>query len=125
MASEILVKTEELDGHALDWAVAVANGLNAEKNGLRYDLRGRPTVAGEFAVYYQPSKNWLQCGPLIEKYNICVSAQGEPTEWSASVGRSTDEMFGKTPMVAICRALVAEKVGDEVMVPALLVGGAA
>lgn len=126
MANTILVKTAELSGNALDWAVAKAAGLTEKDNGLRYDQLGRPTVGGEFAVPYKPSKNWCQSGSLIEKHNVWIGAPSkERPYWSAVIDFDDDESEAESPMVAVCRALVVKVFGDEVHVPAQLVGGAA
>lgn len=128
----IEVKTAELSGPALDWAVAMTGAVTVEQNGLDLDARGRPTVGGDMKIPYEPSNNWGQCGPLIEKYNIQTSYNGNgfhrsPTGkyWCAYVCEPHGPEMrpsggGPTPLIAACRAIVAAKLGDTVQVPAEL-----
>lgn len=120
----IEVKTAELEGAALDWAVAMTGAVTVEQNGLDLDARGRPTVGGDMKIPYEPSKNWAQCGPLIEKYKLDIGAPLESkdgpwvanTEWGHPLGHKAP-----TPLIAACRAIVAAKLGDTVSVPRELV----
>lgn len=130
------IKTEDLTGAALDYAVAVALGLKIRSQ--KRDEVGRP---GFYAVgdaynyiwrdyvgrspgnmyWWCPSQCWRDGGPLIGKFVEWVEEQA-PNEWSA---RSAGEYgYGQTPLIAICRAVVACKLGEEVEVPEEL-GGAA
>lgn len=102
------MKTAELTGAALDWAVAKCElGENVEQ-------------AGE---WWQPSTDWAQGGPIIERERVGVwpSASIEGA-WAA---RPDYEAFpnrlaptiGDTPLIAAMRCYVASKLGDEVDVP--------
>lgn len=120
------VKTSDLEGAALGWAVAITGAVTVEQNGLDFDARGRPTVGGYMNIPYEPSKNWAQGGTLIEKYQIEFSI----CEDTGSVGASllAWRSFGKSHrtrwskggahLIAACRAIVAAKLGDVVSVPA-------
>lgn len=120
------VKTSDLHGAALNLAVAQAEGREVclmrggtygAPNSLWYaaDLRdGRK---------YDPAGDWAQGGPLIFKHRVAVDPCGH-TKWqSITHGRWTDDC--DSPLVAVCRAIVAAKLGDTVMVPADLVQVAA
>lgn len=134
----IKVKTAELSGSALDWAVAQIEGVktmmlprekgSAEKRpfalfgSLAYEVGGADQ---EYA--YAPSSCWHCGGPLIEKYQIGLAHigsdwHGEPLNFWVSPSHDTQ---GETPLIAACRAIVASKLGDVVQVPADLTGGAA
>ena len=105
------IKTSELTGAALDWAVAKCEGFDPEtlntKTGVVYSLR--------YGVY-TPSTDWAQGGPIIEREKIEIFIRDE--EWFAYSSRSTPEDFhGPTPLIAAMRCYVASKLGDEVEIP--------
>ena len=119
------IKTSELTGAALDWAVAkceegeeLAKGWHPhtwERGGQR-ELR---------AVPYAPSTDWAQGGPIIEQEAITVS-QGSPVlglEWMACDRGSSCIQHGPTYLIAAMRCYVASKLGDEVDVPEELCHG--
>ena len=139
MSQFVEVKTAELAGPALDWAVAkacryecgrlprIGNTLGCNlPDGLQYVI-GRlccASIAEELnARFSRPSTDWAQGGPLIDKYNIWLSGPiGDRKEWSAAINLSADEMRGETALIAICRTIVAAKLGDVVQVPVELAG---
>lgn len=102
------MKTSELTGAALDWAVATC-----EK--WRLDLVPEGS--------YSPSTDWAQGGPLIERIKGFQFKQ-----WLESHPESCCEahihnyegdwiQFGPTPLIAAMRCYVASKLGDTVDVP--------
>ena len=94
------MKTSELTGAALDWAVAVC-----EKN-----WTFEPDGCDSYSTV------WAQGGPIIEREKIEIFIRDE--EWFAYSSRSTPEDFhGPTPLIAAMRCFVASKLGDEVDVP--------
>ena len=98
------MKTAELTGAALDWAVAVC-----EKN-WTFEPDGCDSY----------STDWAQGGPLIERNLITIFRHDE--EWFAHSQLSMPEDFpGDTPLIAAMRCYVASKLGDEVDVPEELV----
>ena len=116
------IKTSELTGAALDWAVAKCEGFI--KNETWFDHRvGRHFIrvvkknSFEDHVYWAPSTNWQQGGPIIERENIGigygVGIDGD--KWEA--GYTTPEETGPTPLIAAMRCFVASKLGDTVEVP--------
>ena len=125
--SMIEVKTADLIGPSLDWAVAKADG---------HDPLVVPTGRDEYSVCVilamddgpkgfacRYSTDWGQGGPLIEKYQIAYLRDGE--DYVAVISRMEQEGFGSgsSHLVAACRAIVSAKLGDVVQVPAELVGG--
>ena len=107
------VKTNELSGSTLDWAVAVAEGavwatwrfIEAYENG---------------EMNYQ--KDWAQGGPIIERERICVTATPS-AHWDArTIDYPPRYISGQTPLIAAMRCYVASKLGDEVEVPVELLG---
>ena len=113
-------KISELEGRALDWAVAKANGLD----------------------FYQPdygpsepefSTDWAQGGPIIERDLITVEAQFKSAGYECPLGQwywvatmldacgdmdtDTVDTPGPTPLVAAMRCYVASKLGNTVDIP--------
>ena len=104
------IKTSELEGAALDWAVAMAICPESFKTDQK-DSNGLYPWSTGWLRNGSPSTDWSQGGPLIEWYYVDV----ESGPWSAYYGRKT--MHGDSPLIAVCRAIVAAKLGDEVDVP--------
>lgn len=138
MSETVEVKTCDLEGAALDWAVAMAEGEEVIVHGIgqyRYDVRGGihcckygctfgPRSITEEVERYEPSDSWAQGGPLIEKHKLDIGAPMENvtgpwnanTEWGHPMGTP-----GPTPLVAACRAIVRAKLGETINVPAELI----
>lgn len=109
-----IVKTSDLIGSALDWAVAKAEGV------ADIDLDG-----------YYPSKCWDQGGPLVDKYGIALNGgmNGNDRVVFATLRNVEPDMAfptacGITNLIAVCRAVAAAHFGGEVEVPAEPDGGA-
>ena len=117
------MKTSELTGAALDWAVANCEGAeNLRENPHRFDRRLIVKLAGRnaFMNNLRFSTNWAQGGPIIEREGLTITHQS--TQWAA---QTDDDLFayGETPLIAAMRCYVASKLGDEVDVPNELTGG--
>ena len=107
------MKTSELTGAALDWAVAKCEGFS-EKNYCPHDKHFRD----EEDFWYCPSSDWAQGGPIIERERINLWNEGY--EWEASLfGKHI--VWGNTPLIAAMRCYVASKLGDEVEIPEELI----
>ncbi len=96
------MKTSELSGAALDWAVAKCEGT------LHDD--------GTVPDYYQPSVDWEQGGAIIECEKI-DTYYGEKGWWQAVAETNDVFAFGTTPLIAAMRCYVASKLGDEIELP--------
>jgi hypothetical protein len=98
------MKTAELSGAALDWAVAKCEGT------LHDD--------GTVPDYYQPSVDWENGGAIIECEGISLDYDGLGT-WIGTIitNGSVFEKQGATPLVAAMRCYVASKLGNEVQIP--------
>lgn len=99
------MKTSELSGAALDWAVAKCEQvINGDDLDVGFILeRG-----------YTPSTDWAQGGAIIEREGISLYLYGD-SEWNAHAGGK--EYCATTPLVAAMRCYVASKLGDEVEIP--------
>ena len=115
------MKTSELTGAALDWAVAKCEGLLAlgweDDMGLL-----KITFSTGGAEYYAPSIKWEQGGPIIEREGITVIHFGDDWEdkWQARRGDGHwqgDLFGGSTPLIAAMRCYVASKLGDDIEIP--------
>ena len=105
------MKTSELSGPALDWAVAKCEGITVLPK-----MRGGHFVTlnrGE-TVLLCYSTDWSQGGPIIQRERIRLDPRGH---WVAGHDSSNDEYSGPTPLVAAMRAYVASKLVDEVEIP--------
>ena len=92
------MKTSELTGPALDWAVEVAEEMTVSQR------------------EFQPSTNWSQGGPIIEREKLSVVVQ-RVDAWHASCPRYVNHGYGPTPLVAAMRCYVASKLGQDVNIP--------
>jgi hypothetical protein len=118
------MKTSELQGPALDWAVAKCEG------------RREPELLNNFAtawftwgnVHY--STDWAHGGPIIERERITLEHLRGAGDTGADVwvamltcedkkfgGVECFEEQGPTALVAAMRCYVASKLGDEVEIP--------
>ena len=118
------MKTSELTGLALDWAVAKCEGEEAELN--HGEIVTWKYVNGqEYRLVWQPSTNWAQGGPIIEREDIQIKKH--ISNWIAlpESAEFSEEQYqeGETPLIAAMRCYVASKLGDEVEIPNELVEG--
>ncbi|WP_181393598.1 phage protein NinX family protein [Pectobacterium carotovorum] len=117
------VKTSELRGDALDWATAKAEGLRLaiiDSEAMNITADGRVFHHVRFTEY------WDICGPLIEKYWVDLFQEGTDDNfiWYAKTPHLMGESeCGETPQIAICRAVVASLLGDEIELPEGLANG--
>lgn len=106
------VKTSELSGKALDWAVAETQGrkriaTTRKEFGLN--------VAKKIVPPY--STEWAWCGPLIASFGVWLSDDEGAFTASCKPHFDRDIYDAETPQISICRAVVAAKLGDEVDIP--------
>ena len=107
------MKTSELQGSALDWAVAKCEGLKVKvMSGVCYDVELLDMqVDGDTRIIY--STDWALAGPIIEREKIeCLHDGGQ---WYVDAPHGWYE--GPTVLTAAMRCYVASQLGDEVEVP--------
>jgi hypothetical protein len=119
----IEVKTSDLAGPALDWAIAQIEGVEVAIAAPQYGTGWR-VYKPNFGGKYSPSTDWAVGGPLIDKYKLDLGAPMEAdrfTTWSANTEWGHPHGHkGETALIAACRAIVAAKLGNTVQVPAEL-----
>jgi hypothetical protein len=109
------MKTPELTGAQLDWAVAKCEGLDPV-------IRGGNIYTG-VVRWTNPSTDWAQGGPIIECEQISIVREYyNSDDWTAYMpSHVRDESaafgYGPTPLTAAMRCYVAAKLGDEVEIP--------
>ena len=112
------IKTSELTGAALDWAVAKCEGKNSDwEIHAGNILYGRATTG---FINYKPSTDWSQGGPIIERERISVISDAREIEGESWMAENYDGFcmrFGQTTLIAAMRCYVASKLGDEVEIP--------
>ena len=114
------VKTADLTGRALDYAVATAKGLRLSiQSGEAVNI----TKDGGFFHHVRFTEFWSLCGQLMEEMSIsCYQsrdpATGKVFHWVGvcEFGQRRG-MVADNPRTAICRAAVQSKLGDEVDIP--------
>jgi hypothetical protein len=126
------MKTSELTGAQLDWAVAKCEGLNPilsnsfdkgyaeglvdEKFVYLHEPMKRNRAAPAFYTGFHPSTDWALGGAIIEREKI-DTYYGEKGWWQAVAETNDVFAFGSTPLIAAMRCYVASKLGDEVELP--------
>lgn len=93
------IRTAELTGVALDWAVAKCEGYASGCGGV---------------VPY--STDWSQGGPIVEREGTSLTQFSDYPMWTAKNPNSI-EVNGGTPLVAAMRAYVYLRLGHEIEVP--------
>ena len=113
------MKTSELTGAALDWAVA-----QIEKPRLSQSFARKNAVVLTHGGLYAPTINWAQGGPIIERESIGLRGPSiKGNLWAAFIDLSGTSQgpqhrhTGSTPLIAAMRCYVASKLGDDVDVP--------
>lgn len=112
------IKTSELSGVALDWAVAKCEGIKvvAVKGGRA--TFSDPTDDGALNdVPINYSTDWSQGGPILEREGISINAHLDGYEWFARDYWGMSEHAAEKPLEAAMRCYVASKLGDTVEVP--------
>ena len=101
------MKTAELTGNALDWAVAMCEDDKT---------KGAWTLSR-----FKPSTDWAAAGPIIERERIDV--YGFDGEMWGAEDNFRSRQYGETPLIAAMRCYVASKLGEEIKLPEALTEG--
>jgi len=128
------IKTSELTGPALDWAVAKCMGFQTARmvRGHGYtpdtnlakakyytsnDVQQGQLGTGFARSAFNPSTDWAQGGPIIEREKIGTFWNQGREEWQSYPIKPQPSHYGPTPLIAAMRCYVASKLGDEVEIP--------
>lgn len=112
------IKTADLTGPALDWAVATCEGMVPSWNDERFlEIFTYQQRVGQGYCW---SKDWSQAGPIIERERIRTEPFGGG--WLACIWNEDNGEYhlfyrASTPLIAAMRCFVASKMGDEIDVP--------
>ena len=122
------MRTSELTGAALDWAVAKCEGytdlhkidgrMAHEPQLGMYPPRRAYGVMDLFELGF--STDWSLAGPIIEREGIWLQPEvGKEETASAWYAVSMDghDAYGPTPLIAAMRCYVASKLGDTIDIP--------
>ena len=132
-------KTSELTGAALNWAVAQAEGDKVFRPRLgrpgdwdkeaylkdgsddRWVVRVENPKEARFVDWtYNPSGDWMQGGPIIEREKIgIVPSDDDANVWIGSMLEPEWKFnrTGPTPLIAAMRCYVAYHLGEDVGIP--------
>lgn len=124
---KIEMKTSKLIGDQLDWAVAKCLGYQAHLCPSKILVIGESIEAWET---WEPSTNWSQGGPIIEREKIDLQQKFEGPEGSFATSvrwQAKRHTYGgpinppaftaQTPLIAAMRCYVASKLGNEIDIP--------
>lgn len=102
------VKTSELTGAALDWAVAKCEKPNWWGNQAEIYVK---------QCGFHPSSIWSHGGPIIERERFDISPDRGSELWLCWSTGNVQCSSGNTPLIAAMRCYVASKLGDVVEIP--------
>jgi hypothetical protein len=115
------MRVAELEGETLDLWVARAMGY-ASREDVPSSLTGEWSDGSGTQNDWQPSDDWAQGGPIIEREKIIIKPYKDGA-WGADYGFDPEAKGGHfyygshegtTPLIAAMRAYVCSKFGDEV-----------
>lgn len=109
------MKTTDLTGVALDWAVAKAEG---DPVGWMGDFKG--------GYINSMSTDWALGGPIIQENEIDIYCVSSPKsdglgQWLAEITGTPYKCVGSTPLIAAMRCYVACNLGKEIKIPKELI----
>lgn len=123
------VKTSELIGKSLDFAVSIALGHEMVQDAVsgQYFARLNRDQLRKQNTYYSPNEQyrdlpfvgystlWSHGGPLIDSERIDVFCS--ENQWCAQMDCRVHSSYGKTALIAAMRCFVASVFGEEVDLP--------
>lgn len=128
------MKTSELTGAALDWAVAKCEGLTLYEDAMLSGLLKRGWWVSGMSIdpntwhplaMFNPSTDWAQGGPIIERemrefgFDLWSGVHVPDGQFAATYCRGAPDsyVYGPTPLIAAMRCYVASKLGEDVSIP--------
>lgn len=120
MNNLVEMKTAELEGAALDWAVGRAAGVDFGPDSMQSP---REVIVGGYQgrprVHWSPRQYWAQLGPLIKNHGISLLDSGATGAGYSARASDAQGMFShpSDDMLVICRAIAARHFGETVGIP--------
>ncbi|HID2693049.1 TPA: phage protein NinX family protein [Klebsiella pneumoniae] len=124
------IKTKDLVGIQLDYAAALATG---QKVDFEADTGCLWFEEHDVWFTWSPSTEWAQSGPMMESFSISCYQSAYPATGKVYHWVGVNELvapghrrglIADNPRVAVCRAVVFAKFGDEIEIPDELEGAA-
>lgn len=115
-----MIKVYELEGAALDYWVAKADGSRPI---IADGIVETPIAYCDDRAGFAPSTNWAQGGPIIEKNIDVLHMHGDKSGWQARAHISSMAtglpiglvwQSGPTALIAAMRCFVSSKFGDTI-----------
>lgn len=106
------VTVNNLTNIMMDWVIAALEHKEKILIDQHGDVSCWSTDAQDWC-YYSPSRFWKDAGELVEKHKLSVIPS---TKWLCEIQHddgSVVSMKGETPLIAICRCLIAFKFGSD------------
>lgn len=121
------IKISEATELQLDWLVAKCEGEKYGPPVIRpwVNIPGATVYLNEGmrqqGIPFRPTRDWKQCGPIIEREGIRICKANPNYDVWGSVYSWGDlgqrEYFGRTPLIAALRCYVASKLGEAAEIP--------
>jgi len=119
------MKTQELTGYTLDWAVSL---ITNPEWGTEHRMYNVTMEDKNYDRIFNPSGSWLHGGPIIERESLCVGRKQQCDTAYCPVNDPTVDCwartpsgghlsYGPTPLIAAMRCYVRAKLGDEINIP--------
>lgn len=117
------IKTQDLIGAQLDWAVAKCEGWECE---FSDEVSGPWLIPADGYLNderplsgFTPSSDWAQGGPIIEREKMYLNFGVLGSPWEAVVPSRTFTLvsYGETALVAAMRCYCRSKFGDVIDIP--------
>lgn len=119
-----MIKTSEASGAILDYWAAVASGIpRADLKIMTVPRTGQRICVLKNIQVYDPSSSWATGGPLLGRMIADGFGISKNREAKHGIGEYVCGQlhgpegiieFGDTPLMAVCRALVLQRLGAEV-----------
>lgn len=115
MPTTVPLKTKDLSGQALDWAVMKTQGWTVSVD----EFLKSQLSSSKFSY----STVYAKGGSVMDEAEIdtYMMERGSPLGWLAEITGTSFKAWGRTRLIAAMRCLVMSKLGDVVDVPVELV----
>jgi len=129
------IKTVELVGVALDYAVAIATDKRTRVYIGYFSVLTGNASGHDHISHFTPTARWSDVGPLVDQYKVWLSPPVNdphpdpdmPDGWDAEIydadgmEKVAHIIGAPTARLAVCRAIVTARLGETVDIPDALV----